>query len=285
MRKILFIFAAVLLVTCSGNDDPEEDTRIPLLVEIPTEYNFRGSDFSDEYIDQVVPFTYHMQAGDKVFFCVKIKEVDPDILPSTYTDYRPIFSVATLNVDDIWTVDPPIMLPSETIEAYISAIYYGGGEFENCLELGAPLFNNGHSQLFKKSINIDTPVKINLASMNPRMLFTKVGKGKKVWFDDKWTKYIVQVNNETGKITQTYTTPQPNYIETNENGDAVVYLIYSHTYRDMCIAITDANSNEPDNEDDAAWHLISEVWDPPLVSFFSTGSYNYVVDCSEVSNK
>ena len=284
MRKILFIFAAVLLVACSGNDDAEEDTRIPLLIEIPTEYNFRGSDFSDEYTDKVVPFTYPMQVGDKVYFFIIILEVNPTIPPSTYANYPLISSVATLNADGNWVYDPPILLPPETAEIRVSSIYCGSDEPKNQLVPGVPLFTDSYSNSHKISKEQAKGVTLQLTFFcnNARMFFTGVGMGKKIWFSGAWRKNTVQVNSENGKKTYAYDTLQPNYINTDINGDAAIYANYSHPSSGLYIAITDVDALEPDT-DDAIWHKLTDMWGNPLTGLFNSAWYNYVVDCSEIA--
>ena len=286
MKKILFVFAAVLLVTCSGNDNPEEEyPEIPLQPQIPTEFEFRGLDFPNHDIGKAAPFTYYAKAGDKAYLSITILRVDPAIPSSTYADYSPIFSVATLNADGNWTYDPPILLPSETLEAYIIGRYYGNESKDNYLAPETPLFTNSsyYRGATEELPGTGTSFKLYFFSSNARMFFTGIGAGKKIWVDDAWRKSTLQINSENGKTMEGYETLQPNYIATDADGNAAFYSYYQYL-TDLRIAITDADADEPDS-DDAAWHILWDVWEQPEISvgLHPYDQYNYVVDCSVIN--
>ena len=285
MKKTLFIFVSVLLAGCSGDDEPFDDSVFPLQTHIYTYYNFNGTDFGEDY-DRVIPFTYHLQVGDKVYLCVTTRERDP-ITHVVSTGYPPVFSVATLKTNGNWAYDPPIMLSGETTEIQLSMLYYGSGGIENCLAPDAPLFCEISSmhQVSKELAEAGAFLKLRFYGQNTRMLFTGVGKGKKIWFNDEWTKNTMYVDRVSGKRTSAYAMLQPNYIETDVNGEAAVYAyLFYWNPGNRRIAITDANAPEP-GSGDAAWVMLSDIWQRTISGVYNHTTYNYVVDCSGVSNK
>ena len=53
---------------------------------------------------------------------------------------------------------------------------------------------------------------------------------------------------------------QPNFVETDANGDAVIYaLISSYREGELLVAITDADAGEP-VAGDAAWVPLSDIY-------------------------